>query len=78
MTNLSDTPKGLPDIEIRDDGSTMERFSSLARRLLSASREDVAKAEEQFKADQKAKQSGAGNDAVRLKLKGSLNHAHDS
>jgi hypothetical protein len=56
----------------------MERFSSLARRLLSASREDVAKAEEQFKADQKAKQSGAGNDAVRLKLKGSLNHAHDS
>ncbi len=56
MTNLSDIPpKGLPDIEIREDGSTMERFASLTRRLLSASREDVAKAEETFKAEQKTK-----------------------
>jgi hypothetical protein len=58
MTNLSDTPpKALPDIEIREDGSTMERFASLTRRLLSASRENVAKAEAEFKADQKAKRS---------------------
>jgi hypothetical protein len=33
----------------------MERFASLTRRLLSASREDVAKAEAGFKADQKEK-----------------------
>ena len=56
MTNLQGTPpKALPDIEIRDDGSTMDRFAALTRRLLSVSREDVAKAEEAFKADQKAK-----------------------
>ncbi len=56
MTNLQGTPpRALPDIEIREDGSTMERFASLTRRLLSASREDVAKAEAEFKADQKAK-----------------------
>jgi hypothetical protein len=33
----------------------MDRFAALTRRLLSVSREDVAKAEEAFKADQKAK-----------------------
>jgi hypothetical protein len=55
MTNLLGTPKALPDIEIRDDGSTMQRFASLTRRLLSASREDVAKAEEAFKAEQRKK-----------------------
>ncbi len=56
MANLQGTPpRALPDIEIREDGSTMERFASLTRRLLSASRKDVAKAEAEFKADQKAK-----------------------
>jgi hypothetical protein len=33
----------------------MQRFASLTRRLLSASREDVAKAEEAFKAEQRKK-----------------------
>jgi hypothetical protein len=50
MTNSPDTPpRELPNTEIREDGSTMERFALLTRRLLGVSREDLAKAEEAFK-----------------------------
>jgi hypothetical protein len=49
MTNLQDIPKNLHEIELKEEGSTMERFASLTRRLLKVSRDDVKKAEEEFR-----------------------------
>ena len=54
--NSSDTtpPKQKPDeFEIREDGSTMDRFADLTRRLLGVSREDVRKAEKAFKVERR-------------------------
>ena len=54
--NSSDTtpPKQKPDeIEIREDGSTMERFESLTRRLLGAYREEIQAAEKRYKAERR-------------------------
>lgn len=57
--NLSGTPpKKLPDPEIEQEGSTMERFASLTLRLLGVSRENVKKAEEQLKAERTANRLG--------------------
>ncbi len=58
MNSQGENPKPLPEIELKEGGSTMERFASLTRRLLFVSHEDVKKAEAQFKADQKAKKGG--------------------
>jgi hypothetical protein len=51
MKNLPDKPpKALPDIEVRDDGSTMERFASLTRKLLAVSHQEFVEAEKEYKA----------------------------
>ncbi len=51
MTNLQGTPpRALPDIEIREDGSTMERFASLTRKLLTVSHQEFVEAEKEYKA----------------------------
>jgi hypothetical protein len=39
------------EIEIREDGSTMERFESLTRRLLGVSKAEVKVEEEPWKKD---------------------------
>jgi hypothetical protein len=43
------TPRKPDEIEIREDGSTMDRFMDLTRRVLAISREEVREAEEAFK-----------------------------
>jgi len=55
VNSQGEKPKSLPEIELKEGGSTMERFASMTRRLLFVSHEDVKKAEAQFKADQKAR-----------------------
>ena len=52
--NSRDTPPRQPDeIDIREDGSTMDRFMNLTRRLLGVSREDVRAAEKAFKTERR-------------------------
>jgi hypothetical protein len=55
--NSSDTtpPRQPDEIEIREDGSTMDRFMNLTRRLLGVSREEVKVAEKAFKMEQRKK-----------------------
>ena len=58
--NSSDTtpPKQKPDeFEIREDGSTMDRFADLTRRLLGVSREDVRVAEDKWKKDRRKRRA---------------------
>ena len=50
MNSRDTTPPKKPDeIEIREDGSTMDRFMNLTRRLFSESREEVRAKEKAFK-----------------------------
>lgn len=42
-------------IEIETEGSTLDRFMELSRRILGASREEVRLKEEEFKKEQKKK-----------------------
>jgi hypothetical protein len=52
------TPPRQPDeTEIREDGSTMERFMDLTRRLLSVSRDEVRAAEDLFKKERRTRQA---------------------
>jgi len=57
--NSRDTtpPRQPDDIEIREDGSTMDRFMNLTRRLLGVSREEVKAAEKAFKIEQRKKRA---------------------
>ena len=56
MNSSDTTPPRQPDeIEIREDGSTMDRFMNLTRRLLGVSREEVKVAEKAFKMEQRKK-----------------------
>jgi hypothetical protein len=55
MANSPDT-KPKPEIEIREEGSTMERFADLTRRLLNVTREDVRKAEDEWKKDRRKRE----------------------
>jgi len=50
-------PRQPDDIEIREDGSTMDRFMNLTRRLLGVSREEVKAAEKAFKIEQRKKRA---------------------
>lgn len=56
--NSSDetTPKQPPEIEIREDGSTMDRFFDLTRRLLHVNRSEVRVKEEEWKKDRRKRQ----------------------
>ena len=56
MNSRGTTPPKQPDeIEIREDGSTMDRFMNLTRRLLGVSREEVRVKEKLFKAERHKK-----------------------
>lgn len=58
MNSRDTTPPRQPDeIEIREDGSTMDRFFDLTRRLLGVSREEVKVAEKIFKIEQRNKRA---------------------
>lgn len=58
MNSRDTTPPRQPDdIEIREDGSTMDRFMNLTRRLLGVSREEVKAAEKAFKIEQRKKRA---------------------
>ncbi len=58
MNSSDTTPTKQPDeIEIRKDGSTMDRFMNLTRRLLGVSREEVKAAEKVFKANQRKRRT---------------------
>ena len=58
MNPRDTTPPRQPDdIEIREDGSTMDRFMNLTRRLLGVSREEVKAAEKAFKIEQRKKRA---------------------
>ena len=50
MTNSRDTKQPLDIIE---DGSTMDRFMDLSRRLVAVDREEILKKEKEYKAQQK-------------------------
>jgi hypothetical protein len=53
------TPPRQPDeIEIREDGSTMDRFMDLTRRLVGVSREEVRAKEKVFKTVQRRQRRG--------------------
>lgn len=49
---LRDTKTGR-ELEIRDDGSTMDRFKAVTRCVLGVSREDVRKTEAEWKSGRK-------------------------
>lgn len=52
MNSPDDRPKeARTEIEIRQDGSTMERFESMVRRLLGVSKAEVKEQEELWKKD---------------------------
>ena len=58
MNPRDTTPPRQPDdIEIREDGSRMDRFMNLTRRLLGVSREEVKAAEKAFKIEQRKKRA---------------------
>ena len=61
MNSRDTTPPRQPDeIEIREDGSTIDRFMDLTRRLLGVSREDVRAAEKTFTAERRKRKAGSG------------------
>jgi hypothetical protein len=49
------SPRQSDEIEIREDGSTMDRFMNLTRRLLNVSREEIREKEKEFKDEQRKK-----------------------
>lgn len=52
MNSPDETPeKPRAEVEIREDGSTMERFESMVRRLLGVSRAEIKVQEEAWKKD---------------------------
>lgn len=60
MTNSPDEPPKKPsnaEVEIRQDGSTMERFESLTRRLLGVSKAEVKVQEEEWKKARRKKRA---------------------
>jgi len=46
-------PDGTDHFEIQTEESTMERFASLARKVLAVSREEIRQKEKEFKAEQR-------------------------
>ena len=50
-----DIPPPKRDLEINEDGSTMDRFLDLTGKLLRVNREEVLQKEKEFKEEQKKK-----------------------
>jgi hypothetical protein len=59
MNSSGTTPPKRPngEIEIREDGSTMDRFMNLTRRLLGVSREEIRQKEEEWKKDRQKRRN---------------------
>jgi hypothetical protein len=50
-----DIPPPKRELEINDEGSTMDRFMDLSKKLIGVSREEVLRKEKEFKEEQKKK-----------------------
>jgi hypothetical protein len=51
--NSPDTPQKLDKAEIVEEGSTMERFTNLTKKLLGVSREEILQKEKEYKEQKK-------------------------